>query len=279
MLKVRDLRKDYNGFQALKGISFEVDAGEIFGLVGENGAGKSTTLKILAGLIEPSGGTVEYFGMNFFEYMEEIKKRIGYLPEFDALYENMLPIEYLTFFASLYGIDKSEAEKRGERLLDMLKLPNREIRTFSKGMKRKLSIARTLIHDPDVLIYDEPTSGLDPTTSLFIANLLKELKEEGKAIIFSAHNMYYVETVCDKIAIMKGGKILYCGDIDYLRDTMKKYILVYQENGEEKKIVTENADDVNEIIKDVVKGGGKILRVETEVPRLEDIYFKLLNQK
>ena len=278
MLRVRNLKKDYDGFQALKGISFEVNSGEIFGLIGENGAGKSTTLKILAGLIKPSGGSVEYFGLNFFEHMEDIKKRIGYLPEFDALYENMLPIEYLTFFASLYGIDKREAEKRAKKLLSMFNLPNKEIRTFSKGMRRKLSIARTLIHDPDVLIYDEPTSGLDPTTSLFVANLLKKLKKEGKTIVFSAHNMYYVEAICDKIAIMKAGELLYYGDIEYLRDTMKRYILVYSKDGEEKKIVTENVDEVNEIIRDVVEQGGKILKVETEIPRLEDIYFKLTDK-
>ncbi len=278
MLKVENISKRYGDFLALKDASFELKKGEILGLIGENGAGKSTIIKILSGLIEPTSGRVEYFGMDFFSNREVIKKRIGYLPEVDSLYENMNAIEYLTFFASLYDIPEREAKKRIVRLINMLKFPaDKPLSEFSKGMKRKVSIARTLVHDPDVLIYDEPTGGLDPSTSLFIANFMKELKENGKAVLFSAHNMYYVESVCDKVIILKRGEVLYYGDLEELRGVGKRYVLHYSENGKEEKFVTDDVDELNSFIRSLVASGGVILKIDSEIPRFEDIYFSLVN--
>ncbi len=278
-LKVSGVRKSYGDFLALKGMDMELRKGEILGLIGENGAGKSTFLKILAGLLDPDSGSVEYFGIDFFKNRDEIKKRIGYLPETDSLYGNMNALDYLRFFASLYSV--KDWERRALSLLDMLNLPSdRLIEGFSKGMKRKLSIARTLIHDPDVLIYDEPTGGLDPSTSLFISNLLKELKERGKAILFSAHNMYYVESTCDRIIILKGGEVLYSGEMDDLMRMSTKYQINYIDNGDngkKKSFEAENVDELNSFIKEVAENGGKVVDIVKEVPRLEDIYFKIID--
>jgi len=276
MLKVRELYKDYNGFMALKNISFELECNSILGLIGENGAGKSTIIKILSGLIEPTSGKVEYFGEDFFSNKEKIKRRIGYLPEVDSLYENMNPKEYLCFFASLYDISSEESERKANELIRMLNLPSdRPISEFSKGMKRKVSIARTLMHNPDILIYDEPTGGLDPSTSLFIAEFMKKLKNEGKGILFSAHNMYYVESVCDKIIILRRGEILYYGTLDELRES-RKYILYYQENGRIDRYETSDIEDLNSFIKSILLSGCKIVKIESNITRLEDLYFSIL---
>ncbi len=279
MLKVEGLRKVYGDVIAVDSVSFYLGKGEILGLIGENGAGKTTTLKMVSGLIKPDAGRVEYSGMELFSNLNEIKKRIGYLPEFDALYEGMTAKEYLMFFSSLYGVEESVAEERSEKLMDMLKIPpDRKLGGFSKGMKRKVSIARTLMHDPEYLIYDEPTGGLDPGTSLFIAEFLSRLRDEGKSIIFSAHNMYYVESVCDRVAIMKSGRFIYFGDMDSLIKAGRKYVIVYTENGREERLTTESIDELNRILKEVISSGGKILKVEPEVMRLEDVYFSLVGR-
>ncbi len=277
MLKVRNLTKYYDSLKAVDNLSFEVKRGEILGIIGENGAGKSTTMKILVGLLKPSSGEVEYFGRNFFENMESIKRRIGYLPEFDPIYENMFPVEYLKFFASVYGVKKEVAEKRIDELIKKLKIPKDLILgSFSKGMRRKISIARTLVHNPDILIYDEPTAGLDPSTSISIIEMLRDLRKEKKIILFSAHNMYYVESLCDKLIIMKNGRAIYYGELSKLKDMMKRYKMIVHQNGVKKEVVIESSDDLNKEIKEIAESGGKIERIDVEVPRLEDIYFKLM---
>jgi ABC-2 type transport system ATP-binding protein len=271
MLRVENLVKFYGEFQALKGVSFSVKKGEILGLIGENGAGKSTTIRILIGLLKPTAGIVEYDGLNFFLNRDKLKKKIGYVPEVDALYEDMKAKEYLEFFASLYDV---KADKRIEKLMEMLKIPNKTISEFSKGMRRKLSIARSLIHDPDYLIYDEPIGGLDPMTSLFIAEFMKGLRD--KAILFSAHNLYYVESVCDKVAIMKAGELLYYGDVEEIKGT-KSYTLYYEENGEFKEFRTNDIDTLNEFIREIVPKA-RIVRIDVEARRLEDVYFELMKR-
>jgi ABC-2 type transport system ATP-binding protein len=276
MLRVENLSKGYGDFFALKSVSFDLYKGEILGLIGENGAGKSTIINILSGLIEPSSGEIEYFGKDFFSNKVEVKRRIGYLPEVDSLYENMDAFEYLSFFASLYDIPTKEARKRAEKLINLLQLPiNKPICEFSRGMKRKVSIARTLIHNPDILIYDEPTGALDPPTSLFIANFMKELRSEGKAILFSAHNMYYVESVCDKVIILRRGEMLYYGTLDELRG-VKKYTVHYSRNGKDGRFITNDIEELNSFVHTLLASGGIILKIDSEVPRLEDIYFSFL---
>ncbi|WP_456329445.1 ABC transporter ATP-binding protein [Archaeoglobus sp.] len=271
VLEVRNLVKRYGNFEAVKGISFSVKKGEVLGLIGENGAGKSTTLKILAGLIKPDGGEVKYFGRDF---GEDTKRIIGYLPEIDALYDNMTVSEYLNLFADIYGVRANI-----DGLLERLNLPDKYISELSKGMKRKVSIARTLLHDPDVLIYDEPTGGLDPTTSLSIAELMRELAERGKIIVFSAHNMYYVERIADKVVVMKGGEVLYSGSLGELIGQNTTYRVDYSLNGRRESVELSEIDELLEFVEKVKERGGKVLEIEREVPRLENVYFNLIRRK
>ncbi len=280
MLKASGLRKSFGDFVAVHEISFEVESGHVLGIIGENGAGKSTTLKMLTGLLRPDRGEVYYDGVDLFENLREVRRRIGYLPEYDALYDNLSAREYLMVFAEIYGIDRDEAGERIDELLSSLKLPDdRPVGSFSKGMKRKLSIARTLVHDPDYLIYDEPTSGLDPSTSLFVTEFIKDLSRRGKTVVFSAHNMFYVETACDTLLVIKGGRALYFGRLDNLRDAMKRYVIVFEENGVERELVTGSVDDVNRAVREIVESGGRIVRIDTQTPRLEEIYFTLTEGK
>lgn len=280
MLRAVGLRKSYGDFVAVHDLSFEVDKGHVLGIIGENGAGKSTTLKMLTGLLRPNRGEVYYDGVNLFENLRDFRRRLGYLPEYDALYDNLNAREYLMVFAEIYGIDRELASSRIDELLESLNLPeDRPVGGFSKGMKRKLSIARTLIHDPDYLIYDEPTSGLDPSTSLFVTRFIRELSSEGKTVVFSAHNMFYVETACDILLVIKGGRALYFGGLENLREAMKRYVVVYEEGGKERELITDSVDEVNRVIQVVAESGGKIIRIETQVPRLEEIYFSLTEGK
>ncbi|WP_457549481.1 ABC transporter ATP-binding protein [Archaeoglobus sp.] len=260
MLRVEKLVKTYGNFIALKGVSFRVRRGEILGLIGENGAGKSTTIRILVGLTTPTSGVVEYDGIDFFSNLDELKRKIGYVPEVDALYEDMTAKEYLKFFASLYGV------KFKKEIMDKLGIPNKVIGEMSKGMKRKVSVARSLIHNPDYLIYDEPFSGLDPMVSLTLADFLKSLKD--KAILFSAHNLYYVEYLCDRVVIMKSGEVIYEGDVEEIRG-LKTYV-IKTEGG----VVKTN--DVSELV-DVMRNE-RVLSIDVEVKRLEDLYFELMRK-
>jgi len=190
----------------------------VFGIVGPNGAGK-TTLKVLAGLVDPSDGEVEVAG--FASDDPEMRRQLGFLPEESPLYEEMMtPLSYLRFFADLYDVPRKAANERIEAALDRLELDHRERRLgdMSKGMKRKVAIARSLVNDPDVLVYDEPASGLDPVTTNSVLEFTRELRSTGKTVVFSAHNLYHVESVCDRVAVMDEGRIVARGSVDGIRE-------------------------------------------------------------
>ncbi len=232
MIQLVDVSKRYHNTIALQNLTLQVLPGEIVGIIGHNGAGKSTMLKIIAGLVEPTSGLVRVLGLDIQKESIRVKQKIGYLPEESPLYETMTARQYLLFFAELYGLPRTQALKRIEYLLDSLDLreQNRLTGEFSKGMKRKTAIARTLLHDPELLILDEPNSGLDPLTSFFILNYLKALKREGKTIILSAHNLFHVETICDRVAIIKNGRLLVFDEMDAIRARLGKreYQVVFQ---------------------------------------------------
>lgn len=188
----------------------------------------------------------------------------------------MMVSEYLHFFANIYGV--KNAKEKINNLLRKLNLPDKFIGDLSKGMRRKVSIARTLLHNPEILIYDEPTGGLDPSTSLMIAELLRELAGRGKIIIFSAHNMYYVEKIADKVIIMKDGEALYYGSLEKLMNDSTIYRVKYVLNG--KKHVAE-VSEISELLKLIEKiniNGGTVLEIDKDVPRLENVYFSLISK-
>ncbi len=199
MISLKQVTKLYGQLAAVRDLDLEIEDGEIMGIIGHNGAGKTTILKMIVGLISPTSGTVEVMGRDVAKESTYVKQFIGYLPEESPLYENMAVAEYLMFFSELYKVPKREAKERIDLLLGSLKLPEQDKLTgeLSKGMRRKVAIARALLHDPRILILDEPNAGLDPLTSFFIINYLKSLKEQGKTILLSAHNLFHVEYICD----------------------------------------------------------------------------------
>ncbi|HEX8991435.1 MAG TPA: ABC transporter ATP-binding protein [Anaerolineales bacterium] len=232
MIELVDVSKHYHNTIALQNLNLQVEAGEIVGIIGHNGAGKSTILKIVAGLIEPTSGSVRVLGRDIQKESVTIKRQTGYLPEESPLYETMTARQYLLFFADLYRLPRARALRRIHDLLESLDLADTDKLTgeFSKGMKRKTAIARTLLHDPQLLILDEPNSGLDPLTSFFILNYLKALRSEGKTIFLSAHNLFHVETVCDRVAIIKNGRLLVFDRMDAIRARLgrREYQVVFQ---------------------------------------------------
>ncbi|WP_254837641.1 ABC transporter ATP-binding protein [Natronomonas marina] len=284
MIDVRDLRKEYGGFVAVDGVSFGADSGEVFGIVGPNGAGKTTTLKTLAGLVEPTDGTVEVDGAP--ADARETRRRLGFLPEESPLYEEMTALSYLRFFADLYDVPRDVADERIHEALDRLELDHRErpIGDMSKGMTRKVAIVRSLVNDPDVVVYDEPASGLDPLTTNYIVEFTRELAEEGRTVVFSAHNLYHVEEVCDRVAIMNEGRVVAKGALEDLRGEYGSteyhvYTTVevpesVAENGRYRRVV-EGMDAVREIEAAAAERGGEIADIRTVEPSLERLFLDL----
>ena len=289
IIKVRGVTKLYDHFPAIKDLQLEVSDGEILGIVGHNGAGKTTVLKLLTGLIAPTAGTIEIMGMDIARDGRQIKKSIGYLPEESPLYENMTVVEYLLFFSEIYRMPRKQAEEQIDRLLGALKLPEKDKLTgeLSKGMRRKVAIARTLLHGPRLLILDEPNAGLDPLTSFFIIDYLKTLKSEGKTIVLSAHNLFHVEYICDRVAILKNGELLVCDSMESIRDRLgsREYEITFNANEElgfERKdgnyaVRTADVGQIASVLKSISDNGWALVDLSIRQSALEDIYVTLMN--
>ncbi len=293
MIEVEGLRKEYGEFVAVDRLSFSVEKGEIFGIVGPNGAGKTTTLKMLSGLVHPTAGSIQINGVDISVDPVRVKSILGFLPEESPLYEGMYVEDYLLFFGELYDIDKHIARKRITSLLTDLSLnaAGKRIGDLSKGMRRKVAIARSLINDPKLLIYDEPGSGLDPMTSRFITEYIRSLKKNGKTIIFSAHNLYQMEKLCDRILIIKDGKQVTLGSASQIRKEHSKVLYRLEFMVEDLAdlciegvkrledrfvLVTADMGAVNEITGRVVTNGGRIIEMRTIEPALEEVFLELM---
>jgi len=203
--------------RAVDGICFEVNPGEIFGLLGLNGAGKTTTLRMLATILTPTAGTAKVDGYDIRENPVEVRRRVGFLTGDTGLYHRLTPRELLSYFGELYGMDRKKINNRIEELstlLDMEGFLDVKIDKLSQGMKQKTSIARTLMHDPQVLLLDEPIKGLDVLTSLNIIEFIRNSKRMGKTIIFSTHVMREAERLCDRIGIIHEGRIIKVGTLE-----------------------------------------------------------------
>ncbi|HEY2420455.1 MAG TPA: ABC transporter ATP-binding protein [Neobacillus sp.] len=229
MIKTENLRKVYdNGFEAVKNLSLNVHNGDIYGFLGPNGAGKTTTIRMLIGLIEPTSGDLEVSNLNVRTNNEEIKKHIGVLPESHGYYEWMTGEEYLLFFAALHGINKKNRKAKIAELLELVSLTakaNVKISQYSRGMRQRLGIARTLIHDPEIIFLDEPTLGLDPQGQKDIENILLHLNQEkGVTIFITSHLLKDIEKICNRVAIVKTGTLIEENTIEGLLDKYKNEI-------------------------------------------------------
>ena len=289
MIVLNQVTKRYGNFVAVNALDLQVGAGEIMGIIGHNGAGKSTTLKMIAGLVEPTSGEVRVMDHDMAKDGTEAKRFIGYLPEESPLYENMTAREYLLFFAELYGLPRTQAQPRIDELLHSLDLPQQDQLTgeFSKGMKRKVAIARTLLHDPRLLILDEPNSGLDPLTSFFIINYFKTLREQGKTIILSAHNLFHVEYICDRVAIIKNGQLIVCDSMDAIRRSLgsREYQIVFKADEQldfarrdgTYVFRTNAVGEMAAMLSRISEKNWALVDLSVEESALEEIYVKLMS--
>jgi ABC-2 type transport system ATP-binding protein len=217
---VRDLTRDYGGLRALAGISFDIKPGEIFGLIGPNGSGKTTTLRIISTLLKPSSGLVEVFGMDVTKQPGEVRKMVSYLPEDAGAYKNLSGFDYLRFMATFYTRDNRVRDAMVARAAEMAGLGDRlkhKVKTYSKGMARKLLLSRALMTEPKLAILDEPTSGLDVGNSMEIRNRVKEFARKGLTVLLSSHNMLEVEFLSDRVALIKQGEIIETGAPEELK--------------------------------------------------------------
>ncbi|MFL0269141.1 ATP-binding cassette domain-containing protein [Candidatus Clostridium radicumherbarum] len=224
MIEVKNLSKAFKNIKAVDSISFKVNNGEIVGLLGENGAGKTTTLRLLATMLKPTGGTAAINGYDIVKDANKVRGEIGILFGGEVgLYDRLTAKENIKYFAELNGMSKEETDKSINNLVEILEMGdyiNRRVGKFSRGMKQKVAVARSIVHRPTVMLFDEPTAGLDVTASRIVQDFIIKCKEDNKAIIFSSHSMSEVEKLCDRIVIIHKGKIFEEGTVE---DFKRKY--------------------------------------------------------
>lgn len=292
MIQLENISKRYEDTTVVHDLNLEIKQGEIVGIIGHNGAGKSTTMKMIAGLVEPTSGKISVMGQDIQKGSNiKVKQKIGYLPEESPLYEAMTAEQYLLFFSELYQMPRQKALKRIDELLTSLDLLEKTKLTgeFSKGMKRKTAIARTLLHDPELLILDEPNSGLDPLTSFFIINYLKTLRREGKTIILSAHNLFHVETICDRVGIIKNGRLLVFDTMDAIRARLGKreyQVIFHSDDKLDYESINGNyifraaeVDKIAGMLETVSANKWTLMDLSMRESALEEIYVKLMTNE
>ena len=304
MIEVRSLTKKFNGRTVLNEISFQVKEGEIFGYLGPNGAGKTTTMRIILGLLKPTAGKALVWGQNLGEN-EDLRRRIGVLLEHDGLYERISAYENLDYYAQLYGV--SNRVEKIENLLEFVGLSDRkgdEVGKFSKGMKRKLALARAIIHDPDVLFLDEPSAGLDPEAQKMVRDLILRLSGEERMTVFlNSHDLDEVQRICSKIAILQRGEIKAYDTVDNLRARYTKptveialsdgrevekalnllnslnYISECKRHNDGITVTLTESEMSSTLLSFLVEQGLKVEEIKRVTKSLEDIYLEIVRRE
>ncbi|MBL4936506.1 ABC transporter ATP-binding protein [Clostridium sp. YIM B02515] len=225
IISIKDLRMSYGSEDVLKGINIDIHKGQIIGYIGPNGAGKSTTVKILLGILNNYRGTIKIFGEDISNGSIEYKKKIGYVPETAEVYENLTAREYLTFIGELYGLDYEKVDEKAKKLMELFGIDNvydSRISSFSKGMRQKVLIISSLLHNPDILFLDEPLSGLDANSVMVVKEIMSELASQGKTIFYSSHIMDVVERISSRIVLINGGQVVADGTFEELKAKSKE---------------------------------------------------------
>lgn len=219
MLKIENLHKAYGKTKALDGLNLEIEKGSIYGFVGPNGAGKTTTMKLIAGLLKPDAGIIT-LGDEVLHYgSQSIRKRIGYMPDFFGVYDNLLVHEYLAFFGALYELSPNQIQQKTVELLELVQLSdktNEPVDSLSRGMKQRLCLARALVHEPELLLLDEPASGMDPLARIQMKAILKTLSQGGQTILISSHILPELSEICTTVGIIHQGKMIQQGTLSTL---------------------------------------------------------------
>jgi len=299
MITLKDVTKKYGKFTAVDNLNLEIEEGDSFGFLGPNGAGKTTTILMAVGILRPTYGEIKVFDKDIRREIE-IKKRIGVVSEQQYLYNDMTAFEYLNFFAELYNGDSD----RVNEILDYIRLSdvkNKLLKEYSKGMRQKISVARAVLHDPDILILDEPAYGLDPKGVKEVRDLILTEKKKGKTIFISSHILTEIEKVCDNVGIIDKGKLVFEGKMDELKrkvsggrriyielykitkkiaDNLKKLSFVQDISIEGNIIqITTEEDKRKEISEIITESGGIIIGMHEESVSLEDAFLRVIENE
>lgn len=227
MIELFDVSKSYNGkTNAVQGLNLKINDGEIFGFIGHNGAGKTTTIKMITGILNRDSGYIGINGIDIGEKPIEAKKQFGYVPDNPDIFLKLKGIEYLNFMADIYDVDSSTRKERIDSLserFEMTNVLNDKLQSYSHGMRQKIVIMGVLIHSPSVWILDEPMTGLDPKASFILKNMMREHAKNGNTVFFSTHVLEVAEKLCDRVAIINKGKILFCGTLEEMREHFKTH--------------------------------------------------------
>ncbi|ASJ04736.1 ABC transporter ATP-binding protein [Thermococcus barossii] len=279
IIEVEKVRKYYGEVRGVDDLSFSVERGEIYGFLGPNGAGKTTTVKILVKILKDYEGTVKILGRDLREWGKEYYNRIGVSFEFPAVYSRLTALENLEFFASFYKrhLDPVETLK----MVGLDKEADQLVSGFSKGMKKKLDLARALLPDPEILFLDEPLEGLDPASARRIKDLLLEMRENGKTIFLTTHNMYVADELCDRVAFIVEGSVRLVDNPSELKVKMGKRVVkveyVSNEGVKTAEFPLENLGGNEEFLR--ILREHEIRRINTEEPTLEDIFLKVTGRR
>ncbi len=248
MLHIQDLTKNYGSFTAVNHLTLHIPEGDLFGFVGPNGAGKTTTIRIVCGLLKASGGQVQIGGTQAAVGSKEMKRLIGYVPDFFGVYDNLKVHEYMDMYGSMYSMNSKDIAKLTDDLLELVNLTDKKefyVDTLSRGMKQRLCVARALLHNPKLLILDEPNSGLDPRARVEMKELLKNLHSMGKTIVISSHILSELSEMCNSIGIMNRGQLVAAGKIEdimnHLSGGKKIHVRVVSEMEKAVRIIREHA--------------------------------------
>ncbi len=301
-VQIFKLGRLYGETVALYNLDLTVNRADIFGFIGSNGAGKTTTLRILATFLAPSAGRAEVMGHDVVKDADAVRHVIGYMPDFFGVYKDMEVTEYLDFFGACYKIPSSQREKTVNDVLELVGLSEKRgalIGALSRGMQQRLGLARVLIHDPQVLLLDEPASGLDPRARIEMMAILQELQRLGKTIIISSHILSELQTLCNRVAIIEKGKLIYSGPVQGVRDQMATGRVVWVRVGDDpeqailllkarpevaeavqadgliKVTLADHDTDHSIVAEALVKGGAKVLGLREDELGLEEVFLRV----
>lgn len=301
-VQTSNLTRLYGPMIALNSLTLTVNRGDLFGFIGSNGAGKTTTLRILATFLAPSGGKAEILGHDVVQQADQVRHIIGYMPDFFGVYKDMEVTEYLDFFGACYKIPAVKREKTVNDVLELVGLSEKKgalIGALSRGMQQRLGLARVLIHDPQLLLLDEPASGLDPRARIEMMAILQELQRMGKTIIISSHILSELQTLCNRVAIIEKGKLIYSGPVQGVRDQMSQgqvyWIKVAEEparaiellkghpdiveiepvDGQVKVMLSSHDTDPSFLAETLVQGGLKLTGLWEDEVGLEEVFLRV----
>jgi len=265
MIETRDLTKMYGDLYALDRLTIKLEKGDVYGFIGPNGAGKTTTMRILATLLNPTWGEATVCGYSIYNGAKDIRRLMGYMPDFFGVYDDMKVIEYLEFFAAAYRIKGLERRRKCEQVLELVDLGYKRdalVTSLSRGMTQRLGLARVLLHEPQVLLLDEPASGLDPRARIEMRGLLKELRSMGKTILVSSHILPELADICNKIGIIEKGKLEFDGTVDEaIRKVRQRTVLRVAVGNSLNHLAKDQLQNHADIAAVEMKDGEDILRV------------------